>query len=373
MSLLTAIEQRANRILRSNTAGLDISDRSAKYFAFEDRERKGIKRISVWGEFAIPEGLIVQGEVRDEAGLTRVLSAWRADERKIPRSAFFNVSLPEEKSFLRILQLPNLQENDIEHAIRWEIEANIPLPFEELIYDYEVVAPPSTIGSLDHVDIVVSAFPKALIEAYVRVLRGAGMRLAALELESQAMVRAAVPDLQSAEANILVDMGRTRTSYVIFVGGTIIFTTTVPVGGAVFESAIARALGVSDKDAARIKKEVGLARDGHTRGVSEVLLPSLTILAEELRRAIAYYRDHALHVHGGSPAVERILLSGGDANLSGLDTYLASNIRIPVAYVDPFIMVRDMTAMIVPPIPRTQAVAFTAVIGLALRGIRPGA
>ena len=97
------------------------------------------------------------------------------------------VSLREEKSFFRVIQLPKVKIADIGKAIRWEIEANIPLPFEELVYDYEVVD--SFDEHLDHVDVVISAFPKTIVDAYVRVLGAAGLRLACLELESQAIVR----------------------------------------------------------------------------------------------------------------------------------------------------------------------------------------
>jgi Tfp pilus assembly PilM family ATPase len=92
-------------------------------------------------------------------------------------------------------------------------------------------------------------------------------------------------------------------------------------------------------------------------------------LADELRRVIAYYRDHTSHIHGASAVIGSILLSGGDANLYGLDTFFASQIKIPVQIADPFSAIRERLEYVVPSIPRNQALAFTAAIGLAMRGL----
>lgn len=363
------------RRIRTPIAGLDISDRSIKYAQFveslEAPRGADFKKRPIalrWGEEEIAEGAMTEGAVLHEEAVVDALRRLAERAGRAFRSSGMAVSLPEEKSFLRIFQLPNVAAAEMAGAIRWGIEGQIPLAAEDTAYGYEAIEPLD--GHPDHRDAVVTAFPKTIIASYVRAIKNAGLAPVALELESQAIVRAVAPDLRSREAHILIDMGRTRTSFILFVGGAIVLTTTVPVGGQKFEDDIAHALGVDAKEAARLKKEIGLARHAEEGNVTKALMPSLTIFAEELRRAIAYYQDHGTHVHGGSPAVQKILLSGGDANLFGLDTYLASALRMPVVRADPFAAVRDTMAGAVPPIPRKQALAFTAAIGLALRGVR---
>ena len=94
------------------------------------------------------------------------------------------------------------------------------------------------------------------------------------------------------------------------------------------------------------------------------------MLADELQRALGYYQDHVEHAHGASPSIASALLTGGDANLRGLDTYLASILKIPVARADIFSAVRGQSAYDIPPFTKTEGLAFATAFGLALRGIR---
>lgn len=347
--------------------GLDISDLSMKYLSF-NRVKKNKIVIGAYGEIKYPEGMIVSGEVKDEEKLTSILAQWVAKEKKKLPSPCVVLSLPEEKSFIRAVQIPRVKREDVANAIRWEIENQIPLPMEDLAYDYEVIEPPS--DDQDHLDIIITAFPRNILNAYIRAIKGAGLEPYAIELESQSMVRACIPQLQNPEASIVVDVGRTRTSFVIFAQGAILHTSTIDAGGSVFEQHIMKQLNIGADEAARIKINTGLDKTEASGGVFAALAPVISIIGDELMRATSYYRTHAAHAHGVTPQIERIFLSGGDANLRGLDTYLTNILKIPVERADPFSVIREQLAYSIPPLTRREALAFTTAIGLALREIR---
>ncbi len=370
MRIAQLVKQRVDPFLQLPTAGLDISDVAVKYLAFDPRMAARGHRLTAFGEFQVPEGLIVKGEIQKEDELIQVFSAWRAKEKRISRSTFFVVSLPEEKSFLRVIQLPKMKEEEVQHAIRWEIEANIPLAFEELIYDSEVIMPMDPAKQMDHIDMVVTAFPKPLIEQYVRVLDRAGLPLAALELESQAITRSVVPDFHENASRIIADIGRTRTSLIVCVGGVIVFTTTIELGGQLFEEHLAKAFQISQEDARLMKMQIGLNRKEHDGAVFDALLPIMAVLADELHRVVEYYHRHAEHMHGAPETIESIMLVGGDANLFGLETYLSSALQIRCFLADPLAGAYPGHAFMIPPISKNESLAFATTIGLALRGIR---
>jgi hypothetical protein len=48
-------------------------------------------------------------------------------------------SLPEPKPFLRVLSLPAMEAKEVSEAIRWEIEANIPLTLDQVYYDWQIL------------------------------------------------------------------------------------------------------------------------------------------------------------------------------------------------------------------------------------------
>ncbi len=357
------ILQFCNPHLRLPVVGIDFSDRTFKYLKFKILGAN--VEVDYFGEVGIPEGVIVDGEIKQEDELARVLTAWRTKERR-PQGDFVVASLPEEKSFLKVLQLPRVERDAVGQAIRWEVEGNIPLTPEEIIYDYEIIEPIH--NHLDHFDVVMVAFPRVLVESYVRVLKRVGLQPVALELESQAIVRAVIDDLKSPNTKIIVDLGRNRTSLIVFSGSAIIFTTTLPVGGKIFEDNITRALGVSPEKAMMIKKDTGFDRYQYGEKLFLALAPAISVLRDELQQVIRYYRSHAEHTHGAGDAISEIILTGGDANLLGLATFLAGSLKVPVRAANPFSVISS--ADFVPLVPKNQSLAFTTTIGLALRGIR---
>ena len=353
-------------ILEFHVTGLDISDLSMKYLSF-DRVKKNKIVIGAYGEIEYPAGIITGGEVNDEEKLTEILARWFVKEKKKLPSSFVVLSLPEEKSFIRAVQIPRIKREDVGNAIRWEIENQIPLPLENLIYDYEVIK--SLDENQDHLDIIITAFPRDILNAYMRVIKGAGLNPYAVELESQSIIRACVPQLRGSEATIVVDIGRTRTSFVIFVQGAILYTSTIQVGGLMFEEYIMKQLEITAQKATQFKIDIGLDK---TQGndVFTALTPAIIVISDELTRAISYYRTHATHAHGATPNIERVLISGGDGNLRGLDTYLTNVLKTPVERADPFSVIRDKLAYDIPPLTKREALTFTTAIGLALREIR---
>ncbi len=364
MSLKERLLKWAEPFLRLGTAGLDISDRSVKCLAFrEDKTGVGIES---WGEAEIPEGVIVNGEIKDESTLTKILQSGLGEAGKSIRRKFIAVSLPEEKSFHRMIQIPKVKKEEVEAAIRWEIESNIPLSPKEINYDYEMVEPPEKY--FDHLDVVITAFPKSIIESYIRALGNAGLKLAACELEHQAIIRAAVPEPSSERARILVDLGRFRSGIVIFAGGAITFTATANLGGINFEENIAKALGVNPEKAEEIKKTVGLNKKERAGEIFSILIPAVSVLLDEIKLAIDYHQRRTAHIHGTAKPIDEILLTGGDANLLGLDTYLSGSLKIPVRIADPWAGLRNKLNPRIPPIPKNRALGFTTAIGLAMRG-----
>lgn len=347
--------------------GLDISDLSMKYLSF-NRAKKNKFTIGAYGEIAYKEGVITNGDIVDEHALTEILKTWYLKQKKQLPSPFVAIALPEEKSFIRVVQIPHVKAEDVANAIRWEIENQIPLPLEDVMYDYEIINPLQ--GEQDHLDVLITAFPRDMLNAYVRAIKGAGLELYAIELEPQSLVRACIPQFRNSEATIIVDVGRTRTSIVIFAAGTIFYSSTIESGGLIFEQYIAKQLNLNSIESVKTKIEIGLDKTKNNGEVFAALAPAISIISDELVRAASYYETHASHAHGATTDIRHILLSGGDANLRGLDTYLASVLRVPVERAHPFSIIRDRLSYDIPPITKREALTFTTAIGLALREIR---
>lgn len=353
------------RVLEPSAFGLDISDLTIKVGSFTRRD--GGIRANYFDEFSVPAGLIVDGEIRKEPELIGVIREWLAGAggRKLGGRACI-ASLPEEKSFVRVLELPNVKVEDVGHAVRWEVEGVVPLPAEDIYYDYEIVSGPAPVAG--HRDILITAFPKKIIEGYHRVLAGAGLLPLALELESQAISRAIIVPPLAARSLVIIDLGAVRTSFIVFGGGSLVFTKSIPIGGRDFERAIAEGLGVPAGKAREIKIEAGIVRTYRGGEVWKLLEPLLARMAAELKEVLGFFHDHPRVAHAELAEISAVYLCGGDANLIGLERYVATAVKKPASLADPFGRLA-LPPGAVPPIPRNESLKYTTTIGLALRGI----
>ena len=53
----------------------------------------------------------------------------------------FATHLRNHGADLRVVQLPHMGKEELNEAIQWEVEANIPLPLEEVYFDWETIKP----------------------------------------------------------------------------------------------------------------------------------------------------------------------------------------------------------------------------------------
>lgn len=352
------------RVLEPPAFGLDVSDLTIKFAHL--RRGGGGFWLDYFGEVNLPEGVVVLGEVKKEDDLVAVLKdGLRTAEGRKVGTRFCVASLPEEKSFVRLIELPLLKLEDLAHAVRWEVEGVIPLRFEDIYYDYALV--PSLGETGGHRDVLITAFPRPVVESYYAAIARAGFSPLAMELESQAISRAIVPKEFYSTPLIIVDIGATRTSFIIFVKGSLIFTKTVAVGGRDFEAAIAAALGVALDEARKIKIEVGLNKNYAGGKVFEALITHVRALTSELQQQMWFYLEHPAKRHGSLPDIERVVLCGGDANLIGLEKYMATTIKKLTVVGDPFTNFL-MPPGTIPSLPKNKSLKYSTAIGLALRG-----
>jgi len=367
--------------LKPEAFGLDISDLSLKIAKL--KKKKGILSMASFGEAKIPPGIIEEGEIKDKKSLVEIIkeSLKKVKGAKL-KTNYVVASLPEEKAFLQVIQMPILKEEELKRAVYFEAENYIPLPVAEVYLDFQQVQP--LYNHLDHLDILIAALSKKTIDPYMSCLKGAGLIPKALEIESLAIARSLIKNEVSPFPVLLIDFGATRTSFIIFSGYSPRFTSSIPVSSQKFTEAISRDLGVDLIEAEKLKIKYGLGEkyrlkvEGEIkkeieRGIIfEALIPPLTDLIAQIKIHLSYYHTHAHHEHllPNSKEVEKIFLCGGGANLKGLTDFLSSELKIPVELGNPWINILPEPLKELPELSYEKSLSFTTALGLALREIR---
>lgn len=328
---------------------LELSDKSYKYLKLGSTAQSTI--VEDFGEGDIPTGVLERGEIKKPEILKALLSDLFAKKKIL----FVAIALPEEKGFLRNIKLDGVKKEEIESALRLQLEEQIPLPPSEIVFNYSVVK-----EEKDHFDIVLIAFPKILVNSYLEIFSKAGASPVWVDSELAASITAVIPRTFSGTA-ILMDWGKTRVSFAIAENGVLRFASTVPIGGDDMDAAISKELGVDIKIAEQFKKDVGFNENAKDQRVFQVLIPIVTAIREEAEKYITFWQTHSEE----KKPPTKLLLSGGDAHLINLHSYLQKELGIEVAEADPWVNFK-FPPKYVPEIDKNQAIRFSSSIGLGL-------
>lgn len=322
------------KFLKMPIFGLDISDESVKYlrFGFDKKCSSDGWRIDFYGEKMIPPGIILNGDIIKEKEFTDFLkSSFRDIEIK---NAV--MSLPEEKAYLDIVKFPKTDYKNIRNGLFAQLENYFPLKAGDAVFDFEILDENS--GFLN---ILVAAYPLNLIMSYRNCLMQAGINPLAFEHEGDALHRALTRE-DDKSFKIIIDFGKTRTSFFIIKGKNTIFTSTAKIGGDDLNKALALAFSVSREEAEIIKRErakifpiTNRKDDIKTEEIKiqECLMPIISSLIQETRKHIDYLENRfGEDKIRGVPffSVSKILLCGGDANMPGISEHLSFELKIPV-------------------------------------------
>ncbi|MCX6764918.1 MAG: type IV pilus assembly protein PilM, partial [Candidatus Nealsonbacteria bacterium] len=277
------------------------------------------------------------------------------------------ISLPEKKAFLVVIKMPKLTKEELKTAVYFEAENHIPFKLEDVYLDFEVI--PNDKGYQgENINVLVAAIPKVIVDSYVSCVRKAGLSPMVLEIESQAISRALIKNNTSADPVLIVDFGKSRTSFIIYSGQSIYFTSSVSFSSSMLTEAIARCLSISNEEAEKIKIECGLSKitvagkskksPKKDRGQDnlkafEAMIPILTDLSEQVEKAIYYYEGHQSNGKSLGPQkkVEKILLSGRGSNLKGLTDFLSANFKITAELANPWINILPAPLKEIPGLP----------------------
>ena len=338
--------------------GLDISDRSIKLVDIsKTNHHLALKRFT---EIDLPPGVIEAGVIKKPDVLIEALRKLKKDHNLSSVVA----ALPEEWAYIVRLSLPALSHQEMRQAIELQLDQYVPLPVNDVVFDYEVIGVPKA-GSGGY-DVAVSVFPQKEASAYASVLVEAGLTPLAFEIESQALARACLVPRDNT-TTLILDIGKTRTGLGVVVRGSVALTSTIPnIGGRDMTRNIERSLNITTEEAEKLKKDRGLSRALDNEAVFTALIPMMSSLKDELTRVIEFWKTEQSQSDYQERPVERIVVCGGQASLPGFVEYLSGQLNLPVFIGDPWTNAKEIVDL-VPQLSFEDSLRFSTAIGLALR------
>lgn len=315
--------------------GLDIGDHAIKLAVIgRQRDLRGkIKYIiKNYGEIALPPDLIVDGEIKDPIKVRMYIKTLlhQAVRGEVKLRGVI-ASLPESKTFLKEIIIPKIINGSLLPLIGEELEKQIPLSIDELYLDWQEI---ETVSGGTHSKILVSAAPKNLVDSYTSLLESSGLIPVVLEPESLAIVRATIDESESyppEQTVVIVDIGAEKTRIIFWQNGTVRLSITSPISGQMLTAAIAEKEKISMAEAEKIKFQCGLDPEKCGERIRPIILANIDELIKNTRAALRFHQEH-LSIDA---KMEKIVLSGGGANLNHLENVLSQELKIKVRHATP--------------------------------------
>jgi type IV pilus assembly protein PilM len=345
--------------LKVEMFGIDISDSAVKVLKL--KKKRNFFKVDFISEVEIEPGIVEAGVIKNEDLLAKIIK--KSVISKIGKklnTKYAVVGLPEEKSFLEVIQMPIMKEEELKSAVLFQAENYIPMLLEQVYLDFQVVD--NNKKEDDHLDVLIVAMPKTTIDSYLSCFKKADLIPVVLEVESQAIARALIKNESSSVPLILINYGKKNSNIIIFSGKSIRFTSSVPISSSQITEAIAKGLAVSLEEAEKMKVGFSLLKKDESeesKKIYSAIYPVLSDLIFQIKKYLIFYKDHVSHDHSlnkknilnnisitdknnvkddkitnsventlYSSGQEKIIITGGGSNLKGLAEFISKEILI---------------------------------------------
>lgn len=338
-----------------NTFGLDIGTTSMK-LVWLQKQRTGLVLKSCLMTVTPAKGMFSESPF-DQEEMAQAIQRLVVDAKVTSKNV--NLALPENQVFTKVIEMPELSDKELSSAIYWEAEQHIPAPLNTMAIDYKVVKRGLNNELSPKMQVLLVGAPTALVHRYQQIVEMTGLSITAIETEIISVIRSIIPPNSNAVV-LLVIIGALSTSLAIVQSGTVIFTYSIPLGGAAMDRAIASNFGFTPAQAEEYKKTYGINDQNLGGKISQALQPILVSMLTEVKKALAYYADK----YKNDSPISQIILTGGSSLLPGIDLFFVKNTGIETMIGNPW---KTHPIVGVTPEILDQGPRFTVAIGLAMR------
>src|SRR3990170_3670570 len=297
--------------------GLDITNYRMRFVDIERKRNfsgKSYSSLRSFNQIDIPEGLVRDGEIKDEKKLSDLIKSMLATA--IPRKTatkFVVASLPEPKTFIKVINIHWMEETEVPQAVKWEIEKHLPF---------------------------------------------------SIEVEAIAIARDLLTETDLEKPSLIIDIGRSRTNLILTAQGSVQFTTSLKFSGENIVQNIMDELAVTREEAMRLRDLCGVDPRRCKGEVRKIIFNSFDNLFKHTNITLQFYQDHI----NASSFPEKILLTGSSSMIAGLESIITDETKIPSEIVNPSAKIKPIRNGQINEKFINILPGLSTAIGLALRG-----
>jgi type IV pilus assembly protein PilM len=306
-------------------------------------EVNGSARLLQVARETLSPGLVVGGEVRDVEALSDSLKHF-FKKHGLPRKSV-RIGIANNRIGVRTIDVSGIEDDrQLGNAVRFRAQEALPIPVHEAVLDFQVLSEGTDEEGVPTKKVLLVVAYRDLVDSYADACERAGLRLAGVDLEAFALLRALTPpanlNMIDRSALVAVAIGAERSTLAVSDGFSCEFTRVLEWGGSALTGALARVLAMEPEAAEELKTKMSLEAGQVPDDVTieeatlarEALRGGLQGFARELVSSLQFYQSQP-----DSLGIREVVLAGGTAQLEGLAAALEQLIGVSVRVGDPLV------------------------------------
>lgn len=233
-------------------------------------------RLEKFNQLGLPFGLVQNGEIKDKKGFANILRQLLSTSKPSPINfrAEVVVGVNDNRVFLREFSVPNMPGQNSNDAIEYQVRNLLPVLPSGVETDWEIIGR----SSEGHIEVLLAAITRNIIESYVSICTEVGLRVVAVEPAVFANIRIIDQTQIQGKNQLLVFLGENFGVFSYITSGNPRFSDFLP------QAEIEKNGGVNKS----ILAYINFANSKHPhRPVTEILISGsrqdLDILTEGLK------------------------------------------------------------------------------------------
>lgn|GEM_PF-1075417 len=286
--------------------GVELSDSSIKVVGV--KSKGGGFNLRVAHVLPLPSGKVSMGSIVDMDGLAAELdSLWDSVGLKNRNVALV---LPGNMTIIRRFKCAYVPPDEVENAIRLEIEKTLPIKMEEVHFDFHIY----DAAEGESVDLIYLIAKRDVVEGYQELFRRAGLALEVIDSSFVALANVTVVNYDEVDDGVclIMDVGEKTSNVLLLKSQRILHGRNAEAGGTLVTRLISDKLGCSLEEAEQAKISGNVEEDIFREGSYALA----TKLFEEVKMS--------LNLLEGEEQVSKLLITGGSSLTPFLSAELAS-------------------------------------------------
>ncbi|MFH1402174.1 MAG: pilus assembly protein PilM [Patescibacteria group bacterium] len=381
----------SNFFKKKNTSflGVDIGGSAIKVVQL--KKEKGVAVLETYGELSLgPTAGVEAGRATNLTDKQISVALMNLIQESRVNISNCGASIPVSSSLVFDMEIPKIPSEQLKKIVPIEVRRYIPVPISEVMLDWRIIPEDEFVEETDDVadtrlateeknnpnilyepkkeeqkkrgklKIFVVAIHKNAVEKYQSIIKNAQLNLNFLEIEIFSTIRSVVDHNIGTVA--ILDIGAGVTKMYIVEYGIVKDSHIISKGSQDISLAIARATGISIKEAEEKKRKIGLVgEDVNDKVISDIVSVNLKYILVEANKVLRQYQSD------NNKNISELIFTGGGAVVNGLPPFASSVLEINSSVANPFNKIK--TPAFLDDVLKEIGPEFAVAVGLALRGL----